>query len=255
MRYSSRFFLYAPISVFLALVAIASVHWWIAASRLSERLEAANGHEIMPGVTVSYAAHRTSGFPFGLDTTFSEFAVTVSTPNGQAQWRSEKFAMHALTYGRNETIFEAAGRQRLEWTDQGRAKHALDFAVAALHASAIVKHDRLNRFDLDLLGLGSKDFTAQRLQFHARQDAKAVQLFVVAEGLTNCRRGKLRYAATVSLDEAFERLQMAEQSWPDAVAAWRAAGGTTRSGEKSPLSNLAADQLLNPSALAAAFCR
>ncbi|HUO98542.1 MAG TPA: DUF2125 domain-containing protein [Rhizomicrobium sp.] len=255
MKYSSRFFLYAPLGVFLALLAIAGVHWWILASRLGDWLDAHNGREVMPGVTMQFAARQITGFPFSLDTEFSDFAINVATPSGPTRWRSGKFAMHALTYGRDETIFEAAGHQRLEWTDQGRTRHILAFAVGALHASAIVHHEGLDRFDLDLVGLGSKAFTAQRLQLHARQNAKTTQIFVTADGLTGCARSSLRYEASLTIDEAFERLQIGGESWSDAVAAWRAAGGTARSGTNSALSSMAADEVLNPSAVADAACR
>jgi hypothetical protein len=250
LTYSSRFFLYAPLGVFLALCLAASVAWWIKASALSGRLAALNGHEVMPGVTVSFAAKTIGGFPFNIDTALTGFSVSVATANGPTRWRSEKFAMHALTYGRDETIFEAAGQQRLEW-DHGRT---LDFAVGALRASAILKRGTLDRFDLDLIGFGSKAFTAQRLQFHVRQEAGAVQLFAAIDGLTHCRRGALRTQATMTNGEAFARLQKAEESWTGAIARWRAAGGTVQSDKPTPLSAIAAEDLLNPTALAEAAC-
>jgi hypothetical protein len=249
MKYSSRFFLYAPLGVFLLLCVAAGVHWWAMASSLSRRLDALNGHQAMPGATVSFAAKKISGFPFSLDTEFTGFAIAVATPDGPTRWRSEKFAMHALTYGRDETIFEAAGKQRLEWG----AGRRLDFAVGALRASAILSHGALNRFDLDLIGFGSKAFIAQRLQLHARQEAGTIQMVVSADGLTNCRRNALRTAATVTKAEAFARLQKAQDSWTDAVARWRATG-TVAADKPSPLSGLAAEHLLDPSALANAAC-
>ena len=254
MKYSSRFFLWTPLGVFLALLAAAGIHWWVLASRLGAWLDAHNGGTVMPGVTMAFDSRSITGFPFSLDTEFHGVSFTVATPDGPTRWRSEHFAMHGLTYGRDETIFEAAGHQRLTWIDQGGSSHALDFAVGALHASAIVHRQGLDRFDLDLIGFGSKAFTAQRLQLHARQDAKAAQLFIAADGLSNCPRGRFRYAATVSAEQAFARLQRAEQSWPEAIAAWRAAGGTAQSDADGPLSGLAGDQALNPSALADAVC-
>jgi hypothetical protein len=250
MKYSSRFFLYAPLGVFLLLCVAAGVHWWLLASALSHRLAAVNGHAVMPGVTVSFATKKIGGFPFSLDTEFTDFAISVATPHGPTRWRSEKFALHALTYGRDETIFEAAGKQRLEWGEGRR----LDFAVGALRASAIVQHEGLDRFDLDLIGFGSNAFIAQRLQLHTRQDAHGIQLFVTTEGLTNCRRPSFRYYATVTLDEAFERLQLAEEAWTDAVASWQTAGGKVVPEKADPLAELPADHLLDPSAIARAAC-
>ena len=46
MRYSSRFFLYGPFLMFVALAAGVMIYWWISASALSQRLDALNGREI-----------------------------------------------------------------------------------------------------------------------------------------------------------------------------------------------------------------
>ena len=52
MNYSSRFFLYAPLGLFLSLALGVGIHWWVVASAFSDRLAAWNGHEIVPGVTL-----------------------------------------------------------------------------------------------------------------------------------------------------------------------------------------------------------
>ena len=52
MNYSSRFFLYAPFVLLLALATAAGVTWWMAASKVADALQATNGHEIAPGVKV-----------------------------------------------------------------------------------------------------------------------------------------------------------------------------------------------------------
>ena len=115
MRYSSRFFLYAPLAVVLLLFALAGGRWWSMASALSARLEAENGREIVPGVLFHFAAKRISGFPFSLDSELSDVTLAMGTATGTTVWHSEKFASHRLTYGRDETIFEAAGKQSLQW--------------------------------------------------------------------------------------------------------------------------------------------
>lgn len=248
MNYASRFFLYAPLGVVVVLGAAAGWHWQAKASHLSARLDAINGHEVMPGVTVSFAAKKISGFPFSLDTAFSNFSVTIATPKGPTRWQSEKFAMHALTYGRDETIFEAAGKQRLQW--QGGT---LDFAVGALHASAILKNDALARFDLDLVGFGSKIFTAERLQWHARKTGDAAEIFIAADGLTKCSAPTLRYSATLSHPAAFAALLAGRQTWPEAIATWRTGGG--HAADNSRLADLHGEDVLDPGALARALCR
>ena len=67
-----------------------------------------------------------SGFPFNLDVVFDGFpGVGRDRCMGRAVWRAEHFALHALTYGRDETIFEAAGKQSLAWTDGDGKRHTL----------------------------------------------------------------------------------------------------------------------------------
>src|SRR5215469_14760448 len=108
MRYSSRFFLYAPFVLLVALAAAAMVRWWFVAGVFENRLRQANGHEIVPGVTLRFASEQTSGFPFNLDTVMDRVAITVQSTRGPIIWRSEHFAIHALTYGRAQEIFEGA---------------------------------------------------------------------------------------------------------------------------------------------------
>ncbi len=277
MKYSSRFFLYAPLGVFLLLFAIAGVHWWILASALSDRLTAMNGREVMPGVTLQFASKKITGFPFSLDTQFHEVSVRIATASGATRWQAEKFAMHALTYGRDETIFEAAGHQTLQWNSPDGILHTLPFAVGSLRASAILKSGALSRFDFDLVGWGSKVVTAQRLQFHARQNgADDIELLAVVEGmrLPHCPlhpngidKGELR--ATLSHVDALAPLLMGDRAWALAVSDWRRAGGKTQASTlrlspadepnrklavESALSQLEADQLPGITALTEAFC-
>lgn len=239
MKYSSRFFLYAPPGVFLAILAAVGVHWWIAASHLAGRLDAANGREIMPGVRIAYASHRTTGFPFSLDTEFRDLTVSVATPDGVTRWRTAEFAMHALTYGRAETVFEAAGPQRLAWTDAGGG--ALDFAVGSLHASAIVRKGVLARFDLDLFGLGSKAFTAQRLQLHFRTAAPdRLEYLVAADGLqfasespTYNQPVAIRVPGTMTEAHALAAWLRGDQRWYEALERWRKSGGALHAADTS----------------------
>lgn len=246
MTYSSRFFLYAPLGVFLLLLAAAGLHWWIAASRLADWLDARNGREIMPGVTLSFSARHIAGFPFSLDTQFHDVVLTVATPHGPTRWQAEKFAMHALTYGRDETIFEAAGHQSLQWTHPDGVVRTLPFAVGSLRASAIVQKGALTRFDFDLVGFGSKAFTAQRLQFHARQDGSdTLQTIVVIAGMMpargSCALDRSTNAAlkgTIPHARLLAGLLSGRQRWEAAVAGWRAAGGKFNVVEINPVNRL-----------------
>jgi hypothetical protein len=270
MKYSSRFFLYAPLGVFLLLLAIAGLYWWVLASELSARLEAANGQQVAPGVTMHFASRRITGFPFSLDTEFRDVKFTVATPLGPAAWHSEHFAMHGLTYGRDETIFEAAGHQRLAWRRADGASRTLDFAVASLRASAIDSKDALQRFDLDLVGFGSKAFTAQRLQFHLRRHkGDTLDLYVVADGVRpvpgSCPRlaGPVKdeqFSATVSQAGAFSPVLSASQPWASAALEWRRRGGEVRATPMrggalhTGLLSLPAENVFSVAAVADAVC-
>lgn len=225
MKYSSRFFLYAPLGVFLFLLAAAGIHWWIAASRLTDWLDAKNGREIMPGVTLSFSARHITGFPFSLDTEMQDVIVGVATGRGTLRWQSEKFAMHALPYGRDETIFEAAGHQTLRWNASG----SLNFAVGALRASAIRRKGALERFDLDIVGFGSAVFTAQRLQLHLRRNAAtALDTLVVLNGVRPPCPGlaeKAEFRGDITQADAFSRLATGDEGLEAALARWRGAHG------------------------------
>lgn len=252
MSYSSRFFLYAPLVVVALLFAAAGVHWWQDAAHLSARLEALNGREITPGVIFHFASKRISGFPFSLDSELSDVTLAMSTATGTTIWRSEKFALHALTYGRDETILEAGGHQRLSWAN----KH-LDFAVGALRASAIWKSGVLTRFDLDLMGFGSKAFTAQRLQLHARRNGTVADLLAEADGLAvkGCKTpARLQAVSSLNHADALAPLLSGQSAWQDGIAAWRQAGGVIRAAQLSPLAEAAAETLPGIETLARTIC-
>ena len=116
MNYSSRFFLYAPLGLFLAVAFGVAIHWWLAASAFRADLAAMNGHEIAPGVTMRFASrtHRRVSVQPGHGV--PDFSLRSRRRTARPNGSTEDFAMHALTYGRDETIFEAAGTQELRWT-------------------------------------------------------------------------------------------------------------------------------------------
>jgi hypothetical protein len=237
MNYSSRFFLYAPFVLLLLIGAGCGVYWWSVAGALGRRLDALQTREAMPGVTVRYATRSINGFPFNLDVVFRDFRVTVETGHGPAVWRAENFALHALTYGRDESIFEAAGKQSLSWTDTRGRKHAFPFATGSLHASAIRDTVGLSRFDLDLVEFGSPALIATRLQLHLRHVANRFD--IAASGDDVRLSPALRSAfgdtikavvlqGTLTPAAAFERLRAGKSDWRSAVEAWREAPGMLR---------------------------
>jgi len=235
MKYSSRFFLYAPLGLFLAIACAVGIHWWAMASALSARLEAMNGHKIVPGVTMRFTSRSITGFPFSLDTVFRGLAFRMDTPHGPTQWRPEEFAMHSLTYGRDETIFEAAGKQEMSWTRDDGSRRDLVFAVGSLHASAIRDATGLTRFDLDIVDFDSPALVARRLQLHVRYGADdKVELAVMADGLRTISgrcptidggSATVRLMGAVSAGQSYSAFRVGRQAWGAALTGWRADGG------------------------------
>jgi hypothetical protein len=238
MNYSSRFWLYAPLALFLALAIWVMSHWWILAKDLDQKLTAMNGHQAIPGVTVSWASKTISGFPFRVDVVFTDLLVRAEGPRGPLIWHSDRFALHALTYGRTQDIFEAAGPQILAWTDADDTKHQLSFLPATLHASVIVGDNGVSRFDLDMLDAGGKDtdgatFTAARAQLHLRRDPKSDALDLMLSALEvkdpvtpfGDHVRKLEVYSRITQGSAFARLLSGRSGWMDAIAAWKHQGG------------------------------
>ncbi|MEA2946812.1 MAG: hypothetical protein QOI40_2142 [Alphaproteobacteria bacterium] len=229
MTYSSRFFLYGPFALLLLLGAGAGVQWWRVTAALEARLEAMRSHEAMPGVTVRYGTLSVGGFPFNVDAVFGDLRVEVATPGGPIVWRAEHFASHALTYGRDGTIFEAAGRQSLSWG----AGRRLDFQTGSLHASAIRDAGGLARFDLDLVAFGSRLCTASRLQLHLRRKGAALDVAASGDDVRLPRPGALgdhlksvMLQGNVSMPRAFDGLRAGRADWQSALEAWRVAHGS-----------------------------
>ena len=239
MKYSSRFFLYAPLALFLLIAAAASLMWWREASALSGRLDALNGHEAMPGVTLKFKSKSVGGFPFNLDVVFQDMRLTVATPHGPSSWTTQNFALHALTYGREQMIFEAAGRQLLSWTDMKGTAHAMPFEVGELHASAILGARGLSRFDLDCIGFGSPALTAARVQIHARlaPSGTAVDIAAAVDGvhlspplasLFGDDITQIRLNASAAPSRAFDGLRAGRTDWVSAAETWRKANGSVQ---------------------------
>ncbi|HEV2652252.1 MAG TPA: DUF2125 domain-containing protein [Rhizomicrobium sp.] len=237
MKYSSRFFLYAPLALFLALAVTACSYWWVVANALSKKLDTLNGHTAIPGITLSFASKTVSGFPFNLDVVFKDFRVTVDTPHGPSTWSAEDFALHALTYGRDQMLFEAAGHQALTWHDLKGGTHTLPFQVGELHASSIENEHGMARIDIDCIGFGSPALTAARLQLHMRVNPNGRAIDVAADGdavhlspplvsLFGDTLNQIRAEITVAPSTAFAGLRTGHASWVDAVEGWRTAGGT-----------------------------
>jgi hypothetical protein len=247
MNYSSRFWLFAPLTLLLALAGWAMAHWWAVAGAVEKNLNALNGHAAAPGITISYGDKTISGFPFNIDVVFTGFAIQGQGAHGPFRWTTEKFALHRLTYGPAQDIYEAAGQQSLSWTDGGGKSHTIKFLPGSLRASTVSDGGGLSRFDLDMVAAGGSDsegvpFTAARTQFHLRRDAKAdaLDLMVKADDVKSggAIAGRmfgdhvksLTLYATLTQGKALAPLLAGRASWAEAAADWRAKGGQTAIG-------------------------
>lgn len=185
MRYSSRLYLYAPLILLAVLAVAATLLWESVAGGLETALLRSNVGTIAPGVTLRFAHERVSGFPFNVDAVLDDVTFEVSSAFGPARWHTDRFALHELTFGRAQQIYEAAGAQTLDWSDAGHARHHFVFVPGSLQASAISSHGRLLRFDLDINGIGSREITGARLQLHFRKSPgrDAIDIVMSADDL------------------------------------------------------------------------
>jgi len=236
MKYSHRFFLWAPVAVLVALLSAAVIHWFVAAGAFAKYIDRANGHEIAPGVTLHFAHRQLAGFPFRIDLILDDLKIDIAASRGPMEWRSEHFAMHTLDYGRVQAIFEAAGKQTISWTGDDGARKSLAFTPGLLRASSIDVDGRLSRFDLELIDAASSELAAASLQFHLRRDPKADSLDIVlnADDLRLSPKlksafgtgiKKLRLEATMRPATTLTPLLSGKRDWRSAMGAWNGAFG------------------------------
>lgn len=231
-KYSSRFWLYAPTGLFAILAAAVMIHWWMLAGPFEQKLAALKGQEAIPGITLDWDKVEVGGFPFRMDANFQNLRIEGAGAHGPFSWRSEKFAMHGLTYGRSRDVYEAAGRQQIGWTDTGGESRAAVFQSGSMRGSSILGGQGLMRFDLDIAELVGADFTLTRFQFHMRQgaDGNSLDLMVSTDRLPVGAK-KLEHRQlylTLAKAESLLPLLRGEISWPEAVRRWRARGGNEK---------------------------
>ncbi len=245
MNYSSRFWLYTPISLFLLLAAAAMIHWWMVAGAFEKKLAAIKGHQAVPGVTLDWRSVAIGGFPFRVDADFTGLRIAGAGAHGPFAWTTEKFAAHALTYGRIQDIYEAAGRQQIRWTGADGASHAASFLPGSMRGSSIVDAQGLRRFDLDIIGMGAKDFTIGRFQFHMRRDPDGRDLDLMLRADVAGARKQVQVYALLHPAGAFTALLRGQTSWPEAATRWRAQRGQAKLSQiVAP--GLSPDALLSP---------
>ncbi|HYM18806.1 MAG TPA: DUF2125 domain-containing protein [Micropepsaceae bacterium] len=247
MSYSNRIWMYGPVGLLLLAVVLFSVFWRVQADTLAARLDRANGGEIVPGVVFAFAEKSITGYPFRLDVVLSGVTFVHRAAEGEMAWRTEKLAIHFLSYNHDRYIFETTGLQSFARPGAPGAPQRVVYVTPAIaRASAVLNGDRIARFDLDLWQPQAKDaslnadpnltLNAQRAQLHLleRSDntvdvAMKIEEAQVGAGYRPALgsaiklielRGKLVQGQTL------DNLRLAQESVSDAIDQWRQQGGT-----------------------------
>ena len=236
MKFSSRFFLYGPFAL-VVLVALAAMGWWWVESRaVSDYLDAANGRQVTPGVTLRFTGKQIQGFPFRIDAVLDHAEIDVTTTQGPASWKSEHFAVHALTYGPAQAIYEAAGAQTLTWVGLDGAHHEWTFTPGLMRASSYSQKSGLARFDLDAIAIRSPELNADRFQFHLRRNPQHDQLDIIVSGQNLHLSAALQsgfgdtirtlsLAASAAPATPLQSVLGGKGDWRAALETWRTHGG------------------------------
>jgi len=236
MNYSSRLFLYGPVGLFATLVIAMMVYWWVASNTLSKTLDRWNGHEVAPGVHLSFSKKAMSGFPFRVDSQLDGLRIEVQTSHGPTVWNAEHFALHSLAYGSGQYVFEAAGKQSVQWHDDRGQLHEYDFLPGTLRASSISDREGLARFDIQVLDASSADISATRVEFHIRRNPTidGYDLAATADGvhfspdLGAPFSTDLKHFASITLispGSSFAKFLDGRSGWRPAVQDWHKRDG------------------------------
>ncbi len=236
MRYSHRFFLYAPVAALLLLGLAASLYWLSAYQRFTTALSRLNGQDVVPGVRLSYEKVETGGFPFRLDAVLRNVRLQLQTSHGPMSWTSQHFALHSLDYGDMHILLEAAGRQQLSWYDRNGTRHRLDFTPGLLRASVLGDHNVVRRIDVELYDARTQLFRVVHAEFHLRKDPRrnALDLVLMADRLRLHGKStaapadhviRFRLDGLITPATSWHGLLAGEASWRQTAAAFRAASG------------------------------
>jgi hypothetical protein len=241
MSYSNRIFMYGPVALLLTLVILYSVFWRVQADTLSARLDRANGGELIPGVSFSFAQKTVGGFPFRLDVLLSGVSFGYHSGGAELDWRSDRIALHRLSYNSGQFIFEADGVQSFTWiAGQDSRPATVSLMPETARASAILTAGRLVRLDLDIWRPRGKEqnaqqpgieFSADRAQFHAlarRNDTldlvlqidngragatAAPTILQAAFSLIDCRATLDRAGSLLGIENGTQAVSGALQQW------------------------------------------
>jgi hypothetical protein len=224
------------VSLFAILMLGVVAYWFVASHEVSRKLEALNGHEIAPGITMGFAHKTMAGFPFRVDGELDGFRVTIATSHGPAVWTAEKFAFHSLTYGRTQYVFEAAGKQTITWHKDSGALRTYQFLPGLLRGSMSAGKGELSRFDLEVIDVDSPDLSAAQVQLHLRKDPKidGLDLYLSADGVHMGTALQpafgpdlklLRVDAMILPGSSFDAVLSGKGDWRAAAEGWRKRDG------------------------------
>jgi hypothetical protein len=247
MSYSNRIFIYGPVALLVLVVVLYSVFWRVQADMLAAKLDSSNGGEVIPGVVFTFAEKSINGYPFRLDVVLSGVTFANRGPDGETAWRTEKLAMHTMSYRSNLYVFEAAGLQSFAQPGaRGKAPRVTYVTPAIARASAVLREGRLARLDLDLWQAEGKDatppadpkktFSASRAQLHLLNRANdTIDVAVKIEGANLGEGYGPKLGSAIPLFDLRGKLVQSEElgdleqglkSLSEAVEQWRQKGGT-----------------------------
>jgi len=246
MSRTGRLTLYLPFALLLLLSLGYTTYWFVMASRIEAELEQLNRGQILPGVTLAFASQDVGGFPFRFDVLLEGVTISSDADNGATAWRSERVALHAMSYGRAHYILEADGLQTFSWPGDDGALTIVQATPGIARASAIFTDGTLTRFDLDVLNVAGEDvsqnagpereFSAARAQLHLMAQGDAAILLVVSLDAATIGRGfrpalgsdlsRLRIEGQFTHAAALAPLRAGAADADAALESWRVAGGT-----------------------------
>lgn len=178
----STVWLYAPISVFVVLIAAYTVYWFIARGEIEAGLDNWIETQRQLGVDISYAEKEVRGFPY-------RFALDVDQPayhdpNAGVMWRGERLELVMQPWNYRHAIAKAPGRNEIEVSGTSAT------AVIDKKSAASFRWDDAGLTDfgltLNLAEIISQEADLSFSKFHAnyRIDAETVRLGVDWSGIS-----------------------------------------------------------------------
>jgi len=167
----SRWGVFLPVALLVALAAGWSVFWFVAAGKAAEAADAWIAREAKRGRTYACAERETSGFPFRIELSCNGATASLPADGGPIVATAPRFVAVAQIYDPRRLIGDVRGP--IEVTDASGRKATLSFATA--QASVAVSSDR--RFDRTSIALtaprlvaGADEIgAAKHLELHLRR--------------------------------------------------------------------------------------